>query len=76
MGAEQKSIGDGLGPVRTTMLDLVQALIQEDLTPDSVVETVQEWIGNGRVVLVGNFRGWLPEDPIASEALRNTDLAS
>ena len=75
MRAEQKSISDGFGPVRTTLLDLVQWLIQEELTPDDIVETIQEWIDSGCVVLVGNFREWLPEDSNVSEAPRNTDLA-
>ena len=43
--------------VETTLLDLVQTL--GELTPDDreVVATVIEMLHNGRVRLIGNFRG-------------------
>jgi len=59
MSAIHRAIEDGLTPLRTTLLELVQSLTDEGLTPDEVVRVVHESIDSDRVVLIGNFRGGL-----------------
>jgi len=59
MNAENQTIGDGSAPLRTTLLELVQALTDQGLAPDEVVQIARESIDAGRIVLIGNFRGGL-----------------
>jgi len=67
MDAKHAEIGDGPGILRTTLLDLVQSLIDQDLSPDEVVRIVHESIDGGDVVLIGNFREGIGEAPGADE---------
>ena len=59
MNATRHTIEDGLTPLRTTLLELVQTLTDQGLAPDEVVRIAQESIEDGRIVLIGNFRGGL-----------------
>ena len=43
-------------PLRTTMLALVQTLTNEGCSEREVEDQVLELVGQGRVVLIGNFR--------------------
>jgi hypothetical protein len=59
MNANHRGVENGLSPLRTTLLELVQSLTHEDRMPDEVVQLAHESIDADRVVLIGNFRGGL-----------------
>ena len=41
----------------STMLGLIQSLLDEDCREDEVVSRAAEMVGSGEILLTGNFRG-------------------
>ena len=44
-------------PVYSTLLELVQSLVDANASEDEVVDTATELVNSGRVVLIGTFKG-------------------